>query len=65
MDKLPLSKSSGPLIPGFENYTVFIKNSIAFPRFGEDYQRKNMKDPKVKGAICVYRESDPRLGKGT
>ncbi len=52
--QLPLDKSDGPLIPGFENYTVFIKNSISFPRFGNSYTRKNMKD----GKICVFKEGD-------
>jgi len=27
---------------GVENYTVFVKNSIAFPRFGSEYHRNNM-----------------------
>ena len=39
---------------GFEDYTVFIKNSISFPRFGEGYERKNMREPADKSAICVY-----------
>ncbi|TRY76235.1 hypothetical protein TCAL_09591 [Tigriopus californicus] len=60
VDRLPLNpKTEGPLIPGFENYTVFIKNSIAFPRFGDKYERKNMRNPKEKGAICVYHANDP------
>ena len=42
-----------PLL-GFEDYTVFIKNSISFPRFGEGYERKNMREPADKSAICVY-----------
>ena len=32
-DELPLGPDEGPLIPGFENYTVFIKNSISFSRY--------------------------------
>jgi hypothetical protein len=49
-----LAKKDGPLIPGFENYTVFLKNSISFPRMGEEYTRKNMKP----NTICVYKEGD-------
>ena len=39
---------------GFENYTVFLKNSISFPRFGDQYTRKNMRH---KG-YCMYRHGD-------
>ncbi len=53
-DELPLRPDEGPLIPGFQNYTVFIKNSISFSRFGDKYQRKNM-DKK----ICIYDPDDP------
>ena len=45
--------------PGFENYTVFVKNSVSFPRFGESYLRKNMHPPSQKGSICVYQKGDP------
>ena len=54
IDELPLSKSDGPLIPGAEDYTVFIKNSISFTRFGEDYHRNNMPQ-----GICIYDHQDP------
>ena len=39
---------------GFENYTVFLKNSISFPRFGDQYTRKNMRH---KG-YCMYKHGD-------
>ncbi len=42
LDQRPLSDEEGPLITGVKDYTVFIKNSIAFPRFGHEYNRKNM-----------------------
>ena len=53
-DELPLDKAEGALIPGFENYTVFIKNSISFSRFGDAYQRKNMNKK-----ICQYSPDQP------
>ncbi len=55
VDQRPLSDEEGPLITGVGDYTVFIKNSIAFPRFGHEYNRKNMDG----GRICVYEEGDP------
>lgn len=53
IDRLPLDREDGPLIPGAESYTVFIKNSISFTRFGEDYHRNNM--PR---GICIYEHDD-------
>ena len=49
---------------GFENYTVFVKNSITFPRFGEQYLRKNMPELRpggkiTAGSICLYQRGDP------
>ena len=44
-----------PMIPGAENYTVFIKNSISFSRFGSrHYNRNNMPN-----GICIYKPLDP------
>ena len=54
IDRLPLSKSEGPLIPGAEKYTVFIKNSISFTRFGDHYHRTNMPQ-----GICIYEPDQP------
>ncbi len=54
IDELPLDMADGPLIPGSEDYTVFIKNSISFTRFGEDYHRTNMPQ-----GICIYKPNDP------
>ncbi len=34
---------------------MFIKNSIAFPRFGHSYHRKNMQD----GRFCIFSPLDP------
>lgn len=59
VDMLPLTKADGPLIPGTENYTVFIKNSISFTRFGDHYHRNNMPrgiclfDPADEGKLCI------------
>ena len=53
IDRLPLDKEDGPLIPGAETYTVFIKNSISFTRFGEHYHRNNMPQ-----GICIYEPDD-------
>ncbi len=52
IDRLPLRDEDGPLIPGAENYTVYIKNSVSFPRFGSQYHRNNM--PR---GICTYKVS--------
>ena len=54
IDQLPLDKAEGPLIPGAEDYTVFIKNSISFTRFGQDYHKNNMPQ-----GICIYEPNDP------
>ena len=59
IDRLPLDREDGPLIPGAESYTVFIKNSISFTRFGEDYHRNNM--PR---GICIYEHDDEGKKKG-
>eukprot|EP00095_Tigriopus_kingsejongensis_P001162 maker-scaffold350_size199587-snap-gene-0.24 protein:Tk01162 transcript:maker-scaffold350_size199587-snap-gene-0.24-mRNA-1 annotation:"hypothetical protein DAPPUDRAFT_206200" len=60
LDDLPMGfEEDGPLIPGFFNYTVFIKNSVAFRRFGEQYARKNMKNLEEESAICLYQEGLP------
>ena len=56
VDRLPLNKEEGPLIPGVENYTVFIKNSISFTRFGENYHRTNMPH-----GICIYKPDKPGM----
>jgi len=51
-DRLVLGKGR-PLITGSENHTAFIKNSIRFSYFGDDYHRNNMPDK-----VCVYNFSD-------
>ena len=56
IDRLPLDKENGPLIPGAYNYTVFIKNSISFTRFGENYHRTNMPH-----GICIYKPDKPGM----
>ena len=56
IDDLPLEREDGPLIPGAETYTVFIKNSISFTRFGEQYHRSNMPQ-----GICIYNHTDPGM----
>ena len=51
----------------FFRYTVFIKNSISFSRFGDMYQRKNMREKGEKiivngeelDIICIYKEDHP------
>ena len=44
----------GSLIEGAENFTVFIKNSIAIPYFGEKFIRDNMIGSN--GTACVFQE---------
>lgn len=41
----------------YPSFQVFIKNSISFSRFGDQYQRKNMREGK--GSICVFQRGDP------
>jgi len=41
VDSLPLGKDQA-LMQKAEDYTVFIKNSMAFPYFGEEYARNNL-----------------------
>jgi len=53
-DQLLLGKER-PLITGSEHHTVFIKNSIKFSYFGEQYHRNNMPNNRV----CLYKFSDP------
>ena len=49
-DNLPAGPGR-PMIPGAENYTVFIKNSVSFSQFGSgSYQRNNMPN-----GICMYK----------
>ena len=52
-DQLLLGKER-PLITGSEHHTVFIKNSIRFSYFGEQFHRNNMPD-----SVCLYNFSDP------
>ena len=52
-DQLVLGKER-PLITGSEDHTVFIKNSIKFSYFGDEFHRNNMPD-----RICLYNFSDP------
>ena len=41
IDSLPLGRRRA-LMAKAEDYTVFVKNSIAFPYFGEQYMRNNL-----------------------
>ena len=41
IDALPLGRRRA-LMAMAEDYTVFVKNSIAFPYFGEQYMRNNL-----------------------
>ena len=41
-DDLPLLDGGRPLMDRVDKYTVFIKNSIAFPFFGPEYRRNNV-----------------------
>ncbi|XP_046391326.1 P2X purinoceptor 4-like [Ischnura elegans] len=60
-DLLPL-KGNRVLINGAENYTVLIKNSIAFPSFGPKYRRNNILDTTNSSYLQSCRfdaETDP------
>jgi hypothetical protein len=41
VDELPLGKTKA-LMEKSEDYTVYIKNSIAFPFFGPEFVRNNL-----------------------
>jgi hypothetical protein len=56
VDKLPLGKKRALMVKA-EDYTVFVKNSIAFPYFGPQYVRNNLIGNK--GRPCLYSKSKP------
>jgi len=47
--------SSEALISGSDNHTVFIKNSIRFSYFGDQYHRNNL----INNTVCTYKLEDP------
>ena len=49
IDSLPLGKRRA-LMARAEEYTVFVKNSIAFPYFGAEYVRNNL--VRRRGDVC-------------
>ena len=59
VDELPLGKTRA-LMEKAEDYTVYIKNSIAFPFFGPEYVRNNLVGNN--GKPCRY-NLDPETGK--
>ena len=48
LDILPMLKQ--PIIRGTENFTVFIKNSISIPWFGNELYRRN----NMPNGICMF-----------
>ena len=55
IDQLPLGKTRA-LMSKAEDYTVFVKNSIAFPFFGDEYVRNNLVGNK--GKPCPFVQDD-------
>jgi len=41
-DRMPVSADDAPLMDRVDRYTVFVKNSVAFPFFGKQYRRNNV-----------------------
>ena len=60
VDSLPLGKTRGALMAKSADYTVFIKNSVAFPYFGDEYTRNNL--ISNRGRPCLYKKDDPDHG---
>ena len=58
VDELPLGKTRA-LMEKSEDYTVYIKNSIAFPFFGPEFVRNNLVGNN--GKPCRYIQ-DPKTG---
>ena len=52
VDKLPLGKKRA-LMAKAKDYTVFVKNSIAFPYFGPEYVRNNL--ISNRGRPCLFK----------
>lgn len=52
IDKLPLGDERA-LMQKSEDYTVFIKNSVAFPYFGHQFARNNLIGKN--GRPCMYK----------
>ena len=59
MDSLPLGRRRALMAKSAE-YTVFIKNSVAFPYFGLEYTRNNL--ISNKGRPCLYKKNSPDEG---
>lgn len=59
VDKLPLGRRRALMVKA-EDYTVFVKNSIAFPYFGAEYVRNNL--IANKGRPCLYKRPNPDPG---
>lgn len=53
VDRLPLGEKRA-LMERAEDYTVFIKNSVAFPYFGQEYARNNLIGKN--GKPCMYKK---------
>lgn len=52
---LPLN-GKRPLLTAAENFTILIKNGIAFPKFGKEYQRRNILEDANSTYLqsCIY-----------
>ena len=59
IDKLPLGKKRA-LMAAAASYTVFVKNSVAFPYFGSQFVRNNL--ISNKGRPCLYKKENPDEG---
>jgi hypothetical protein len=55
VDRLPLGNKRA-LMQKAEDYTVFIKNSVAFPYFGGDFLRDNLIGEQ--GKPCMYKRTE-------
>ena len=58
IDSLPLGKKRA-LMTNAKDYTVFVKNSIAFPYFGDQYVRNNLIADGGKPCLFTIANPDP------
>ena len=59
VDQLPLGRKRALMVRA-QDYTVFVKNSIAFPYFGDEYVRNNL--ISNNGRPCFYTKDNPDEG---
>ena len=68
VDRLPKGLNGQALMGNAAGYTVFIKNSVAFPYFGKEYVRNNLVNKSCKMVdgveVCKNKPCLYKRGKG-